>query len=71
MGGVSQFNNNNTKKYHEKNNYNKIANVSNPLYNNPNFNNISGLDDDGDNALVSDFFNETEDWNDDDNSEWD
>ncbi|PKC65218.1 hypothetical protein RhiirA1_461308 [Rhizophagus irregularis] len=44
-------NNNNTKKYHEKNNYNKIADVFNPLYNNPDFNNISGLGDDGNNAL--------------------
>ncbi|CAB5116027.1 unnamed protein product [Rhizophagus irregularis] len=58
-------NNNNTKKHHEKNNYNEIADIFNPLYNNPGFNNISGLGDDGDDALVSDFFNETKDWGDD------
>ncbi|CAB4408168.1 unnamed protein product [Rhizophagus irregularis] len=64
------INNNNTKKYHEKNNYNEIADVSNPFYNNPGFNNISGLGDDGDDALVSDSFNETKDWGNNDNSGW-
>uniref|UniRef100_U9TYI6 Uncharacterized protein n=1 Tax=Rhizophagus irregularis (strain DAOM 181602 / DAOM 197198 / MUCL 43194) TaxID=747089 RepID=U9TYI6_RHIID len=52
------------------NNYNEIADVSNPFYNNPGFNNISGLGDDGDDALVSDSFNETKDWGNDDDSAW-
>ncbi|GBC37602.2 hypothetical protein GLOIN_2v1791416 [Rhizophagus irregularis DAOM 181602=DAOM 197198] len=64
------INNNNTKKHHKKNNYNEIADVSNPFYNNPGFNNISGLGDDGDDALVSDSFNETKDWGNDDDSAW-
>ncbi|RGB24152.1 hypothetical protein C1646_773491 [Rhizophagus diaphanus] len=52
-----------------KNNYNEIANVSNSLYNNPGFNNISDLD--SDDTLVSNYFNETKNWNDDNNSGWD